>query len=176
MVAKKGDHETIRGNLKKYNIDCVIRTPFEKLRLRGAANSSVLYHNTRFDELLGVVSYNNDFKFAGRYLLIILITPYIRLIDRTKDNQMNENDLKSLGVWLNREYPRETLSLWQFLNENDELEYYISTGTRESSLYIYIVMTQFQEKSSFKNPKGLERLSREEREKRFKKMYTTGSS
>lgn len=28
VVAKKSDHETIRANLKKYNIECVIRTPF----------------------------------------------------------------------------------------------------------------------------------------------------
>lgn len=86
VVAKKADHETIRANLKKYNIECVIRTPFEKLKLRGAANSSVIYHDTRFDELLGVVSYNKDFQFNGRYLLVILITPYIRLLERTKDN------------------------------------------------------------------------------------------
>jgi hypothetical protein len=61
VVAKKQDHETIIKNLMKYNISVVITTPFENLMLKGAAHSAIMYHNTRFDELLSVVSNNKEF-------------------------------------------------------------------------------------------------------------------
>jgi hypothetical protein len=61
VVAKKQDHETIIKNLMKYNISVVITTPFENLKLKGAAHSAIMYHNTRFDELLSVVSNNKEF-------------------------------------------------------------------------------------------------------------------
>jgi hypothetical protein len=75
------------------------------LKLKGAINSAILHHNTRFDELLSVVSYNRDFEFGGKYLLVILITEYIRLIERNQKNIMSESDFNSLAVWLKKQYP-----------------------------------------------------------------------
>ena len=142
-VTKKQDVETIRGKLKKYGVDCIITTPFETLKLKGAANSSIIYHNNRFEELLSIVSNNKDFEFGGRYLLIISITDYIKLTERNQRNIMSETDFKSLEVWLHRYYPSERLKMWKFITDDNDQEFYIQTGSKESSLYIYIVMTQF---------------------------------
>ena len=64
-----------------------------------------------------------------------------------------------MAVWLKKEYPNETLKLWEFIDESSDHEYYIQTGSRLSSVYIYIVMAQFKEKASFRNPKGLNKMS-----------------
>jgi hypothetical protein len=48
-VAKKQDVETIKEKLRKYGVECVIKTPFVTLKLKGAANSAIIYHNTRFE-------------------------------------------------------------------------------------------------------------------------------
>jgi hypothetical protein len=51
------------------------------------------------------------------------------------------------------------MSLWEFVNEKRETEYYIKTKEREATLYVYIVLTQFMERSAFKSPKDYEKLS-----------------
>jgi hypothetical protein len=84
---------------------------------------------------------------------------------------MSETDFNSLAVWLNKQYPNETLKMWKFITDQNDQEFYIETGSKESSLYTYIVMTQFLERSSFKNPKGLERMSDRERQSRFRLVY-----
>jgi hypothetical protein len=170
-VAKKSDHETIKKNLMKNGISVCIKTPFENLKLKGAIHSGILYHNNRFDELLSVINFNPDFQFSGRYLLVILITEFIKLTDRNQKNVMSRQDFDSLAGWLRKDYPSESLKMWEFVTEKKELEYYIETGSKESSLFIYIVMTQFMEKSSFKNPKGIESMNETDRTARFRVYY-----
>jgi hypothetical protein len=170
-VAKKQDIDTIRKNLLRYSVECVIATPFENLRLKGAANSAIIYHNVRFEELLSIVSNNKDFEFGGRNLLIISIADYVRLTERNQRNIMTEADFSSLEVWLKRQYPNEKLKMWKFITDDNDHEFYIQTDSKESSLYIYIVMTQFLERSSFKSPKGLDRMDEIEKDARFNLFY-----
>ena len=61
--------------------------------------------------------------------------------------------------------------MWRFVTETGDHEYYIQTDCKESLLFIYIVMTQFSEKSSFKNPKGLERMDDREKQAKFTLCY-----
>jgi hypothetical protein len=91
--------------LAKKGIECEIVMPFRESKLKGAAQSAVLYHNNTFDELLNIVSYNKEFEFGGRYLLIILITPFLKLTDRSKKNAMSEEDFRSLSTWLRNQFP-----------------------------------------------------------------------
>jgi hypothetical protein len=114
-VAKKSDHETIKKNLMKHSISVCIKTPFENLKLKGAIHSGILYHNNRFDELLSVINFNPDFQFSGRYLLVILITEFIKLTDRNQKNVMSRQDFDSLAGWLRKDYPNESLKMWEFV-------------------------------------------------------------
>jgi hypothetical protein len=54
-----------------------------------------------------------------------------------------EADFDNLKGWLNRQYPNERLKMWKFITDDKDQEFYIQTGSKESSLYIYIVMKQF---------------------------------
>lgn len=92
VVAKEVHHDNIRKMLKKYNIDALVKAPLSHITLKGASHSGILYHNVHFDDIANVVSYNNDFKFEGRYLLIIYITDYLKLTDRNQNNQMSQVD------------------------------------------------------------------------------------
>lgn len=116
------------------------------------------------------MSYNNDFKFDNRYLLLIYITDYIKLNDRSEKNILSQQDYESLSVWLKKEYPNETLRLWEFV-DNGDYEYYLQTGSRLSSVYIYIVMAQFKEKASFRNPKGFNKMKEEEKKAALRLCY-----
>jgi hypothetical protein len=57
---------------------------------------------------------------------------------------MSETDFNSLAVWLNKQYPNETLKMWKFITDQNDQEFYVETGSKESSLYTYIVMSQFK--------------------------------
>jgi hypothetical protein len=157
----------------KHSISVCIKTPFENLKLKGAIHSGILYHNNRFDELLSVINFNPDFQFSGRYLLVIPITEFIKLTDRNKKNVMSRQYFDSLVGWLRKDYPSENLKMWEFVTEKKELEYYIETGSKESSFFIYIVMTHFLEKSSFENPKGIESMNETERAELFRIYYSS---
>ncbi len=115
----------------------------------------MLHHNIRFDELLAEVSYNKDFEFNGKYVLTILITDYIRLVERTPYNHMPEDDFESLQEWLAAEHPEEKLEMWRFVNDQKEVEFYLRCGSRSSRLFMYYVLNHYNEKAVFKNPKNL---------------------
>lgn len=124
VVAKEGYYEQIKKMLKKYNIEVAIRAPLKEVGLKGAQLSGILYHNVPFEDMANVVSYNNDFKFDNRYLLIIFITDFIKLNDRTLTNSLSETDFNSLSDWLKKQYPNETLRLWEY-REGTETEFYL---------------------------------------------------
>lgn len=61
--------------------------------------------------------------------------------------------------------------MWKFTNNDGNLEFYLQTDTRESSIYMRIAMEKFSERSTFKNPKGLDRMSKLERKQRLEFYY-----
>lgn len=82
LICKKSDIPTILDRLKKKGLDCHIEIKYAKYKFRAASNSAILYHNERFDKLLEKVAYQPEFKFGEKFILLILITKFIRLPER----------------------------------------------------------------------------------------------
>jgi hypothetical protein len=61
---------------------------YDQYKLRAGNNSAALFHNKRFDDLLSEVKYKEEYKFNGKSVLTILVTPFIKLLDRNKHKPM----------------------------------------------------------------------------------------
>jgi hypothetical protein len=113
-VAAKANHPLILQRLRGKGIDCDIAVPYQQYKFKMANNSAALFHNLRFDLLLNEVACKKDFEFNGRYIMTILVTPFIRLVNRDKANPFPEDEFLTLEGWLKTEHPNEELTLWRF--------------------------------------------------------------
>lgn len=59
-------------------------------------NSALLYHNLRFDLLLKEITYQKEFEFAGKYITILCVTPFVKLIERSAQNILPEGDFENI--------------------------------------------------------------------------------
>lgn len=125
----------------------------------------------RFDNLLHEVSYKKDFEFDGKYMVLIFISDYLRLPDRSAYNILPEEDFESLTRWLSEEFKDEKLRLWRFINDKGDSEFYLQTDSQRSTVFMYYVLNHFDEKVLFKNPKNFDKLTGEDRATRFKLFY-----
>jgi hypothetical protein len=98
---------------------------YNQYKFRAANNSAALFHNTRFDILLTEVAYKKEYEFNGRFILTILVTNYIKLLDRNKGNILPLDDFTTLQNWLRAEHPNEKLTLWRFEENKDTYEFYL---------------------------------------------------
>lgn len=170
LVAARANHPLILQRLRAKGIDCEIVPKYEKYKFKACNNSAALFHNIRFDLLLNEVAYKKEFEFNNRFVLTILVTPFIRLLDRNNTNLFPEGDFELLQGWLRAEHPMEALTLWRF-EESKGSEFYLQTGSKVSTLFLYYVLNHYGEKCSFKSPKDYERMPDHEKRARMKVHY-----
>ena len=58
IIAKANYHDAIKKRFQSRGIKCEIVEMFKKYMLKNAKNTAVIYHNTRFENLLTIVSFN----------------------------------------------------------------------------------------------------------------------
>jgi hypothetical protein len=133
-------------------------------------NSAVLYHNMRFDLLLNEVAFKKEFEFGGKFITLLCVTPFIKLIERNAYNLMPEGDFEDIRNFLNQEYPNEPLWLWRYSADN-ETEFYFKVSSPMITIFLYYVLNQKGEKAALKNPKNFDKLSPEGINQRFKLFY-----
>lgn len=105
LVAPKGYYAAIEKILRKKGIECEIFTAFQKkYEFKAAKNSAPIFHNIRFDQLLAEVAYKPEFEFDGRFMLVINVTTYLRLVARSGNMCMPEPDFQHLQGWLTKEF------------------------------------------------------------------------
>lgn len=100
--------------------------------------------------MLSKVSYNKEYSFNGKYVMIINVAPYLKLPNMNQKNELSVNDCKNLENWLHKEHPGEKLKFWKFGPEAGNYEYFIQTESRESTVLMYYVLTQYGEKAIFR--------------------------
>ena len=61
-------------------------------------------------------------------------------------------------------------------NPEGTLEYYIEAESKTAALFLYYVIKSFNEKVMFAEPQGLSQLESEEREERWRLIYTNRPS
>ncbi len=93
LIAHKNNHVDIQRKLTGKGIDCMITDIFYNLKLKCSMNSAPLYHNVRFDQILNEVGYNKEFEYNGRYILVVAVSTYIKILSKT--NQTNRSDIVS---------------------------------------------------------------------------------
>lgn len=73
MVAKYENIPDIKKRLRKYIQDFQLSAPFTHLNIKGSTATAILYHNVSFNEILSVISYNQDFYFDERYVVVVSV-------------------------------------------------------------------------------------------------------
>jgi hypothetical protein len=122
----------------------VITAPFKNVNVSRALFTSILYHNAPFVTLFNLIrEHSDEFQVAGKALVLVPISNYIRLFGRDESETINEVDLGNLRVWLKKYYPHETIKMWKLATDNNEKEFYLQTGSKESLVFIHLVMVQF---------------------------------
>lgn len=51
--------------------------------------------------------------------------------------------------------------MWRFEAEDKKVEFYLKTGNKISTIFMYYVLNHYAEKAIFKNPKDLEKLMKD---------------
>jgi hypothetical protein len=122
----------------------VITAPFKNVKLSKGHFTSILYHNTPFVTLFQLIKdHKDEFQVAGKALVLIPISNFIRLFGRDESEIISETDFGSLKAWLKKYYPHETIKMWKLATDSSEKEFYLQTRSRESLVFIYLVMVQF---------------------------------
>lgn len=90
LIAHKSNHLDIQRKLISKGIDCMITGTFYNLKLKSSMNSAPLYHNVRFDQILNEVGYNKEFEYNGRYILVVAVSTYIKILSKTNQTHQAE--------------------------------------------------------------------------------------
>jgi len=87
------------------------------------------------------------------------VTNYVRLELRNEKNGVDSNTLREYVRQLEREFAGGRLSLYSYEVGQRKLEYYLSTDSKISLLFLYFSLNHHGEKASLKNPFNLEKHS-----------------
>lgn len=139
--------------------------------MKAADTSALLYHDLRFDRLLNMISFNSDFVFGGKNIMIIMITPYLKLTDRSDKKVLEEDEFNDIAQRFKMEHPKEELKAYQFTNEDGQGEWYLKTESRKAAVFTFYFIKQCEEKIIFKNPKNLDKLTEDDKRKRLILKY-----
>lgn len=112
-----------------------------------------LFHNCRFDQLSFEVTHRPEFTYDRRTVLVIYITTHLRLADRIGTKNLPKHELENLQSWINREFPGERVRYFTFLNDDNQIEHYIKSESKLSTVFLYYILHHFNEKTLFKDPK-----------------------
>jgi hypothetical protein len=104
VIAKKENLKEVKSRLALRGIKCEIRPMFAEFKFKPAKDTAALFHKARFDELLSAVSKNPEFLFGGRPILVVSVTQYLRLNDRSSGNQLSGEDFENLESWLKHSF------------------------------------------------------------------------
>jgi hypothetical protein len=67
-------------------IYCHIATKYDEFKFKAASNSAILFHNCPFEDLLKATVNNKNFWFDNRPTIVIFVTDYVKLVERTQSN------------------------------------------------------------------------------------------
>lgn len=56
---------------------------------------------------------------------------------------MAESDFQILQKWLQTEHPKQKLVMWKYEQARENYEFYIETGSKISTLFMYYVMNHY---------------------------------
>ena len=65
--------------------------------------TAVLYHQVNFSDVLSVISYNNDFYFDDRFVVVVAIPEMVKLCNRV-NKDLPDDDFDALQSWVTSEY------------------------------------------------------------------------
>ena len=86
LLVTKNNLESVREAFLSEGVECEVRHKFEKYNIEATANSALLYHDKKFDDMLSLINDNPKFVFGGRGLMMVSVTSYLRLQDRNEKN------------------------------------------------------------------------------------------
>lgn len=86
LLVTKNNLESVKEAFLAEGVECEVRHKFERYNLEATANSALLYHDKKLDDMLNIISDNPKFIFGGRPLMMVSITSYLRLQDRSERN------------------------------------------------------------------------------------------
>lgn len=123
LVAHKNNHKDIQRKLINKGIDCMITDTFYNLKLKSSTSSAPIYHNIRFDQLLSEVGYNKEFEYNNRYILVVAVTTYIKILSKTNQSEIYPKaNLHTLFGYVQKIFSKnmEIIELFRFINEEGE--------------------------------------------------------
>lgn len=127
-----------------------------------------MYHNKKFDDVLYRISRNPKFTIGDKMLLIISVTSFVKLRMRNENMPFPIEQLHYVREWVHAKFEHEQVKLFEFVTKEGAKEYYLQTESYDSTLYVYYLLNNYNEKSVFKNPLHLDKMSEEEKEKRWR--------
>ncbi len=170
VIVRKQHIKKIKHLLDNNKIKCEIECKFDKYQFKYTQNSAVIYHDTRFDLLLNLVSNAREFEFDGRFINVLKITEFIKLTDRNQHNHLPEDDFNNYQNYFSKEYPEEQIRLWKYSYES-ETEFYLQVATKTQTLFLFYILMQFQERAILKSPKNYDKLTPSQINERFRLFY-----
>jgi hypothetical protein len=171
LICRQKYLKSIKERLQAKGVRCEIEVRFAQYKFKSAANTAVLYHDCKLDDLVRLFRFSSEFTFEDKLVLPIYITDYIRI---EQADGFNLKDVESAAEWLRLEFPHEKLRLYEFKVQRRR-EYFLETESKLSTLLIYYVFQSFGIKVTLKNPLGLSKMSEDERKDVFKQVVYSSS-
>ena len=166
LILQRHNIEKAKQTFRNEGVECEIKHKFDKWNLESASNTVLMYHNAKFEDLYNLIKDNPKFMFAGKPLIIISITGYLKLVGRAQKNPYTRGQFRNLVSELRKQFPDEVVKLYE-LKETKGRQYYIECESIESTLLAYYLLNSRKEKTMFRNPLRLDKMSWEERMDKF---------
>lgn len=84
-------------------------------------------------------------------MMLIDIKPYLKL-ERDAKNIPSKADIERYESWLRKEFSSEKLKLMTYTIDRRKKEFYLTTGSKLSTLFLYFMLGHNNEKVVFRNP------------------------
>ena len=85
----------------------------------------------------------DEFVFNGHPTRVYKLLRYIKLPEHTPINPLWESDLDDLDCWLKEVFPREGLRLWIYNTLKGDVQFFLTTNSFLSVLFIFMVLINF---------------------------------
>ena len=90
--------------------------------------------------------------------MAVPITDMIHLINRSGKRMLPKADFDKLHGWTQEvKSSNAQLSLWRYLNNDNESEIYLKTQSKACTALLYLVLNFSEEKVKLRNPKDIEK-------------------
>ena len=126
---------------------------FQKRKVKGALNTLVIYHNETVEDIKAILEDNKDFIYNGKRVVIVAISDTIKLTDRNESNMFSSADVESLNNWLSKDgFNGGKMRVFLYINPKGVKDFYIKCAKPESTLFMYLILSSFNESVFMKHP------------------------